>query len=83
MSASVNENIPNCYLSIVPLKSYMIMVFNNLCGKRYFRGTAGGGGGGQKRLGGGGSGHSYLGGGCDHSVTMPILVMHLIGRYRS
>ena len=27
--------------------------------------------------------YSYLGGGCDHSAAMPILEMHLIGRFRS
>ena len=27
--------------------------------------------------------NSYLGGGCDHSAAMPILAMHLVGRFRS
>ena len=27
--------------------------------------------------------YSYLGDGCDHSATMPILAMHSIGRFRS
>ena len=65
----------------------MIIIINNLCGNTYFRGTAGGGGGGG---GGGRDGvgevrgrYSYLGGGCDHSAAMPILAMHLIGRFRS
>ena len=68
MSASVNENVPNCYLSLVPLKSYKIIVINNLCSKRYFRRTARRGEKGRGGGGGGGSGqYSYLGGGCDHS----------------
>ena len=34
-------------------------------------------------VGEGRSRYSYLGGGCDHSATMPVLAMHLIGRCRS
>ena len=59
------------------------LVLNNraLCGKYIFVGQLGKG-----KWAGVGEGrgrYSYLGGGCVYNATLPILVVHLIGRCRS